>query len=68
MEIFSRKKYFLLTIVIIVLGLGFGLMAGPAKLKGEFNEAVFSFRRIALAPFVILGAYSLLVLTIFRKK
>ncbi|MEN8116027.1 MAG: DUF3098 domain-containing protein [Bacteroidota bacterium] len=68
MKIFNRKKYFLLTLVIILLALGYGLMAGPAKIPGEFNEAVFSYRRITLAPVIILGAYGLLVFTIFTKK
>lgn len=68
MEIFSRKKYFSLILVLLILGLGFSLLAGPTKVSGEFNEAVFSFRRITLAPFVILIAYGLLVFTIFSKK
>jgi len=68
MEIFSRKKYFLLTLVIILLGPGFSLMVDPAYIPGKFNEAVFSFSRITLAPLVILGAYGLLVFIIFRKK
>lgn len=68
MNIFSRKKYILLTLVIILLTVGYALMAGPTKTTWEFNEAIFSFRRITLAPIVILGAYGLLVFTIFTKK
>lgn len=67
MEIFNRKKYFSLILVVLLLGLGYALMAGPTKVAGEFNEAVFSFRRITLAPIVIIGAYGLLVFIIFRK-
>jgi hypothetical protein len=67
-NIFSRRKYYLLTLVIILLTVGFVLMAGPAKTPNEFNDAIFSFRRITLAPFVILSAYGLLVFTIFTKK
>ena len=43
-------------------------MAGPEKTPNEFNEAIFSFRRITLAPIVILSAYGLMVFTIFSKK
>lgn len=68
MEIFSRKKYFLLTLVLLVLTAGYALMAGPAKVPAEFNAEMFSFRRITLAPIVILLAYGLLIFVIFRKK
>lgn len=67
-NIFSRRKYILLTLVIILLTTGFVLMAGPLKISGEFNDAIFGFRRITLAPIVILSAYGLLVFTIFSKK
>ena len=67
-NIFSRRKYILLTFVLILLTLGFILMAGPEKTATEFNESMFSFRRITLAPIVLLGGYGLLVFTIFTKK
>lgn len=67
-KVFSHRKYILLTLSIILLTLGFVLMAGPEKAPGEFNEAIFSFRRITLAPIVILSTYILLVFTIFSKK
>lgn len=68
MEILSRKKYFLITLVLILLVIGFALMAGPTKVPGQFNEEMFSFRRITLAPLTILIAYSLLIFVIFRNK
>ncbi len=67
MKIFNRKKYILLTLVIILLLFGFGLMAGPKHVEGEFNEAIFSFRRITLAPIIILGAYGSMIFIIFRR-
>lgn len=67
-KFFGRRKYILLTLVIILLTTGFALMAGPTKIPGEFNEAIFSFRRITLAPIVIFSAYCLLVFIIFSKK
>lgn len=66
--IFSRRKYYLLTLGIILLTLGFVLMTGPTKVAGEFNDAIFNFRRLTLAPILVLGAYMLLVFTIFSKK
>lgn len=68
LKVFSRRKYFLLTLSIILLTVGFVLMAGPANLPGKFDEAIFNFRRITMAPIILLSAYGLLVFTIFTKK
>ena len=68
MEIFSRKKYYLLTLVVAVLIAAYALMSGPRELPGEFNPAVFSFSRITLAPILILGAFASLVFVIFKKS
>ncbi|WP_167609491.1 DUF3098 domain-containing protein [Maribellus sediminis] len=68
MEIFSRKKYYLLTLVMGVLIAGFALMAGPRELPGEFNHAIFNFSRITLAPIIIIGAFASLVFVIFKRS
>ncbi|WP_073168041.1 DUF3098 domain-containing protein [Tangfeifania diversioriginum] len=68
MKIFSRKLYFSITLVLILLVAGFLLMAGPEKVQGEFSEEMFSFRRITLAPVIILSAYGLLIFVIFKKN
>ncbi|WP_394698133.1 DUF3098 domain-containing protein [uncultured Draconibacterium sp.] len=68
MEIFNRKKYLLLALVIILLIIGYGLMSGPKAVEGEFNNAIFSFRRITLAPIVILAAYGSMIFLIFKRK
>lgn len=68
MKIFDRKKYILLGLLIILLIFGFALMAGPKALDGEFNEAMFNFRRITLAPILILVAYGSMIFLIFKRK
>nr|WP_321357598.1 DUF3098 domain-containing protein [uncultured Draconibacterium sp.] len=68
MKIFDRKKYILLGLVIILLIFGFGLMAGPTAVQGEFHDAIFSFRRITLAPVLILAAYGSMIFIIFKRK
>lgn len=68
MNIFSRKKYFLFTLILIVLVVGFALLSGPEPVEGKFNETMFSFRRITLAPIVILSAYGMLIFLIFKKR
>ncbi|WP_265614167.1 DUF3098 domain-containing protein [Bacteroidetes bacterium endosymbiont of Geopemphigus sp.] len=64
MFIFDRKNYRLMLIGLLLIGLGFILMSGadantnPKGIydKNYFNEDIFSFRRIRLAPiFIITG-------------
>jgi len=67
MEIFNRKKYFLSTLVIILPDLDFSLMTGPVNIPGEFNDAVFYFRKIIRASLAILGANAYLFLFLGRS-
>ena len=68
MKVFDRKKYILLGLLIILLIFSFGLMAGPKAVDGEFNGAIFNFRRITLAPVLILVAYGSMIFLIFKRK
>lgn len=67
MEIFNRKKYFIVVLILVILIAGYALMAGPEKGTNQFNPAIFSFRRLTLAPALILGAFASLVFIIFKK-
>jgi len=58
----------ILLMVISLLTLGFILMSGGGSAdKNVFNEDIFSFRRITLAPLVILGSYIALIGLILKK-
>jgi hypothetical protein len=66
--IFTKNKYMILLMVISLLTLGFILMSGGGSAdKNVFNEDIFSFRRITLAPLVILGSYIALIGLILKK-
>ncbi len=53
--IFGKKNYKFMLIGLAVIALGFILMSGGASDNDAvFNPEVFSFRRIRLAPFVVL--------------
>ncbi len=53
--IFGKKNYTFMLIGLAVITLGFILMSGGASDNDTvFNPDVFSFRRIRLAPFVVL--------------
>lgn len=66
--IFTKKKYLALVLIISFLTLGFVLMnGGGSDDKNVFNEEVFSFRRITLAPLVIIISYISLIWLILKK-
>ena len=53
--LFGKKNYIIMGIGIIVILVGFALMAGGGSDDPEvFNEAIYSFRRIRLAPTLVL--------------
>ena len=53
--IFGKKNYKFMLVGLAVIFLGFILMSGGASESDTvFNPDVFSFRRIRLAPFVVL--------------
>ena len=53
--LFGKKNYIIMLIGIVVILAGFALMAGGGSDDPEvFNEAIYSFRRIRLAPTLVL--------------
>ena len=66
--LFGRKKYLGLIITLFVLTLAYVLMNGPANSNpNQFDESLFSFRRITLAPLLIIGTYLGLIVLILKK-
>lgn len=67
--LFEKVNYTVLLIGIAVIALGFILMAGGGSDDPKvFNEDVFSFRRIRLAPTVVLIGFGITIYSIFKKK
>ena len=67
--IFTKKKYQILILILGFIILGFVLMSGGGSNDPNvFNPEIFSFRRITLAPLVIIGSYSALIWLIFKKS
>lgn len=53
--LFEKRNYLIMTIGIVIILIGFILMAGGGSDDPEvFNEEIYNFRRIRLAPTVIL--------------
>ncbi|MFV0237572.1 MAG: DUF3098 domain-containing protein [Flavobacteriales bacterium] len=73
--IFRKENYILMLIGVIVIAFGFLLMLGNgANTNPEgnfdpnyFNEDIFSFRRIRLAPIVIIIGFVIEIFAILKK-
>lgn len=69
--LFTKENYLLIVVGVLTIAVGFILMMGGNRENPEiFNEEVFSFRRIRLAPAVIFVGFTVCILSIFysRKK
>jgi hypothetical protein len=66
--LFESTNYKILLIGIGVIALGFILMSGGgSEDPNVFNEEVFNFRRIRLAPTVVLIGFGITIYSIFKK-
>ena len=64
----GRQNYKLLAIGFVIIVIGFLLMiGGKSDDPAIFNEDIFSFRRITLAPIVILFGFAFEIWAIMRK-
>lgn len=64
----SDKNYKLLLIGFIIIIIGFALMAGGDKATAEgFNYNIFSWRRITLAPIVLVGGFIFEIYAILKR-
>lgn len=64
----GRENYKLLAIGFAIIVVGFLLMlGGRAKSPDQFSENIFSFRRITLAPIVVLAGFVFEIWAIMKK-
>lgn len=67
--LFDGINYKILLIGIAVIAVGFILMSGGgSKDPNVFNEDIFSFRRIRLAPTTVLIGFGITIYSIFKKS
>ncbi len=59
--IFSKENYTLTTISVLVIVIGFALMAGK-------DGNIYDFRRTTLAPIVVIAGFVMGIYAIFYKK
>lgn len=66
--LFDRHKYTWLIIGLAVTALGFILMIGGGSADPNvFSEDLFNFRRLTLAPVLVLGGYIIQIYAIMKK-
>ncbi len=67
--LYDKANYKFLLIGIIVIAVGFILMAGGGSDDPKvWNEDIFSFRRIRLAPTVVIIGFGITVYSIFKNS
>jgi drug/metabolite transporter (DMT)-like permease len=68
--LFSKKRYQILFLSIIIIGVGFLLMSGGGSNNPDvFNNEIYSFRRIRLAPLVVISGFIMCIVSIlYRDK
>lgn len=64
----TTKNYVLMLIGFAVIVLGFVLMSGGGSASPEeFNYEMFNFRRITLAPILVIGGFAFEIYAIMKR-
>ena len=67
--LFGKRNYRFLFLAIALIASGFILMSGGgSEDPNYFNEAIFSFRRIRLAPTLVLIGFGVAMYSILTKQ
>lgn len=66
--VFGKENYMMLIAGALTVIIGFILMSGGgSEDPNVFNPEIFSFRRITLAPSVVVIGFAIVMVGIFRK-
>lgn len=67
--LFNKRRYRLLFISAIIIIIGFLLMSGGESNNPEiFSKEIYNFRRIRLAPLVVILGFTICIITILKKS
>ena len=67
--LFSKRNYRLLLLSLVVIAIGFVIMAGGrSEDPNIFNPEIFNFRRIRLAPTIVLMGFGLAIYAILTPS
>jgi hypothetical protein len=66
--LFGKRNYMIMIVGLVVILLGFALMmGGGSDDPNVFNEEIYNFRRIRLAPTIVLLGFAIEVYAIMAK-
>ena len=66
--LFNKRRYRFLILSILIIGIGFVLMSGGESTDPDiFNNEIYNFRRIRLAPSMVLLGFVLCIFSILYK-
>ena len=66
--LFNKRRYRFLIISIFIIGIGFVLMSGGESTNPDiFNNEIYNFRRIRLAPLMVVLGFILCIFSILYK-
>ena len=66
--LFEKKNYLIMVIGLVIIALGFILMSGGgSEDPNVFNEEIYNFRRIRLAPTLVLIGFAIEIYAILAK-
>ena len=66
--LFNKNRYRILIVSLLVIGIGFLLMSGGASDDPEiFSDEIYTFRRIRLAPLIVIIGFTICIFTILKK-
>ena len=66
--LFNKRRYGYLILSIFIIGIGFVLMSGGESNDPDiFNIEIYNFRRIRLAPLIVVSGFILCILSILYK-
>ena len=66
--LFNKRRYIMLFLSIFVIALGFIIMSGGETSDPNiFNDEIYNFRRIRLAPLIVLSGFILCIFSILYK-
>ena len=67
--LFGKKNYIILFLSLALIVIGFFLMSGGgSKDPNIFNPEIFNFRRIKLAPTLVIFGFALAIFSILVKN
>lgn len=64
---FDKTNFILLLIGMVVVIIGFLLMAGPGSSETQFNPDIFSVRRVRVAPIVSFAGFVFMIYAVVRR-